>query len=80
MENKIVVATPAWWDLTAVEKNLLSTVVAVNKRCTTIDIPVFLPLKSPKVRLFSLSFEQMSRTGLYQLLFFRLHFVWYVVV
>ncbi|XKL60842.1 hypothetical protein PGB90_007899 [Kerria lacca] len=49
MKNKIVVASSAWWDLTAIEKNLLSLLVAVNSNCTTADIPVFLPIKSPKI-------------------------------
>lgn len=44
-----MVATPAWWDLTAIEKNLLSLMVAFNNSCSTFDIPVFLPVKSPKV-------------------------------
>lgn len=52
MKNKIVVASSAWWDLTAIEKNLLSLLVAVNSNCTTADIPVFLPIKSPKVIVF----------------------------
>ncbi len=47
--KKIVVATSAWWELTAVEKYLLSLMVAIHSNCTTIDIPVFLPVKSPKV-------------------------------
>ncbi|XP_065212566.1 protein fuzzy homolog isoform X2 [Planococcus citri] len=49
VRGKIVVATPAWWDLSGIEKKLLSIVTSINSNTTTNDIPVFLPIKSPKV-------------------------------
>lgn len=49
VRGKIAVATPAWWDLSSIEKNLLSIVTSINSKTTTNDIPVFLPVKSPKV-------------------------------
>ncbi|XP_076655755.1 fuzzy planar cell polarity protein-like protein isoform X2 [Halictus rubicundus] len=45
----LAVATEGWWSLNPIERKLLITVVAIESVCTTRDIPVFLPYKSPNV-------------------------------
>ncbi|XP_076226682.1 fuzzy planar cell polarity protein-like protein isoform X3 [Nomia melanderi] len=45
----LAVATEGWWSLNPIERKLLITVVTVEGVCTTRDIPVFLPYKSPNI-------------------------------
>ncbi|XP_039275508.1 protein fuzzy homolog [Nilaparvata lugens] len=46
----LVVATCGWWELVASERKLLSLLVdASSGDCTALDVPVFLPCKSPSV-------------------------------
>lgn len=45
----LAVATEGWWNLHPIERKLLITAVTVEGICTTCDIPVFLPYKSPNV-------------------------------
>jgi len=57
IHGRLTVATQSWWELSPVEKRLLSLLSAASTaHCTGIDIPVFLPTKSPTVpfRLVSL--------------------------
>ncbi|KAG8328034.1 protein fuzzy homolog [Homalodisca vitripennis] len=49
LDGCIAVATPGWWELAVEERKLLGLVVAANANTTSIDIPVFLPCKSPSV-------------------------------
>ncbi|KAL1122092.1 hypothetical protein AAG570_003498 [Ranatra chinensis] len=49
IENCIVVATDGWWELVPKERKLIALLVATNNDCTAVDIPVFLPYKSPSV-------------------------------
>ncbi|KZC09052.1 PREDICTED: protein fuzzy homolog [Dufourea novaeangliae] len=53
----LAVATEGWWSLNPIERKLLVTIVTVEGVCTTRDIPVFLPYKSPNVafRLVSIT-------------------------
>ncbi|XP_076672762.1 fuzzy planar cell polarity protein-like protein [Andrena cerasifolii] len=53
----LAVATDGWWNLHPIERKLLIIAVAAEGICTTRDIPVFLPYKSPNVafRLVSLT-------------------------
>ncbi|XP_053980467.1 protein fuzzy homolog isoform X2 [Hylaeus volcanicus] len=45
----LAVATEGWWSLHPIERKLLIIAVTVEGVCTTRDIPVFLPYKSPNV-------------------------------
>ncbi|XP_011878903.1 PREDICTED: protein fuzzy homolog [Vollenhovia emeryi] len=45
----VAAATEGWWSLDSVERKLLTTAIASEIVCTTRDIPVFLPRKSPNV-------------------------------
>lgn len=49
LENCVAVATAGWWELTTEERRLLSLVVSTATNNTAIDVPVFLPCKSPSV-------------------------------
>ncbi|XP_032666224.1 protein fuzzy homolog isoform X1 [Odontomachus brunneus] len=53
----VAVATEGWWSLDPVERKLLTIAITTESICTTRDIPVFLPRKSPNVafRLVSIS-------------------------
>ncbi|CAH1785473.1 unnamed protein product [Owenia fusiformis] len=55
--GKVAVATTKWWDLTANELVLLSMLVNTLPRCSSRDIPVFLPHGSPKVPHRLLTFQ-----------------------
>ncbi|XP_043247914.1 protein fuzzy homolog [Colletes gigas] len=45
----LAVATEGWWSLNPIERKLLIIAVTAEGVCTTRDIPVFLPYKSPNV-------------------------------
>ncbi|KAL0114040.1 hypothetical protein PUN28_011394 [Cardiocondyla obscurior] len=45
----VAAATEAWWSLDPVERKLLTIAIVTESICTTRDIPVFLPYKSPNV-------------------------------
>ncbi|KAK9507924.1 hypothetical protein O3M35_007684 [Rhynocoris fuscipes] len=49
IENCIAVATDGWWELSHLERKLLSFLMSSNSNCTAFDSPVFLPCKSPNV-------------------------------
>uniref|UniRef100_A0A0V0GCA6 Uncharacterized protein n=1 Tax=Triatoma dimidiata TaxID=72491 RepID=A0A0V0GCA6_TRIDM len=49
IENCIAAATEGWWELSQLERKLLSHLMTSNSDCTALDIPVFLPCKSPNV-------------------------------
>lgn len=49
LENCIAAATDGWWELSQLERKLLSNLMNSNSNCTAFDIPVFLPCKSPNV-------------------------------
>lgn len=48
----VAAATEGWWLLEPVERKLLTIAIASESICTTRDIPVFLPCKSPNVSIF----------------------------
>lgn len=45
----LVAATEEWWSLDPIERKLLIIAITTEGVCTTRDIPVFLPYKSPNV-------------------------------
>lgn len=47
----VAVATEGWWSLDPVERKLLTIAITTESICTTRDIPVFLPRKSPNVSI-----------------------------
>ncbi|XP_075237279.1 fuzzy planar cell polarity protein-like protein [Lycorma delicatula] len=47
--NCIAVATAGWWELTIEERKLLTLLIECFDNCTSTDMPVFLPCKSPSV-------------------------------
>lgn len=50
IHGKLAVATPSWWELEQEEKKLLNILISVlNVNCTSSDVPIFLPDKSPSV-------------------------------
>ncbi|RZF49117.1 hypothetical protein LSTR_LSTR008403 [Laodelphax striatellus] len=50
LNSCIVVATGGWWELMPEERKLLALLVdSSSTDCTSIDVPVFLPCKSPTV-------------------------------
>lgn len=53
----VAAATDGWWSLDPVERKLLTIAITSESICTTYDIPVFLPCKSPNVafRLVSIT-------------------------
>ncbi|XP_072746694.1 protein fuzzy homolog isoform X2 [Anoplolepis gracilipes] len=53
----VAAATEGWWSLEPVERKLLIIAITSESICTTHDIPVFLPCKSPNVafRLVSIT-------------------------
>ncbi|KAM0725335.1 Protein fuzzy-like protein [Formica fusca] len=53
----VAAATEGWWSLDPVERKLLTIAITSESICTTHDIPVFLPCKSPNVafRLVSIT-------------------------
>lgn len=53
----VTVATEGWWSLDPIERKLLIMAITTEGICTTRDIPVFLPYKSPNVafRLVSIT-------------------------
>ncbi|XP_011334033.2 protein fuzzy homolog isoform X2 [Ooceraea biroi] len=53
----VVAATEGWWSLDPLERKLLTIAITMDSICTTRDIPVFLPRKSPNVafRLVSIT-------------------------
>lgn len=48
----VAAATEGWWSLDSVERKLLTIAITSESVCTTYDIPVFLPCKSPNVSIF----------------------------
>lgn len=49
VHGKVAVATRKWWTFTSTELVLLSMIVAASPKCSSRDIPVFLPHTSPTV-------------------------------
>lgn len=49
----VAAATEGWWSLDPVERKLLIIAITSESICTTRDIPVFLPHKSPNVSRFT---------------------------
>ena len=47
--GKVAVATRKWWSLTSTELVLLAMLVNSLPKCSSRDLPVFLPHGSPKV-------------------------------
>lgn len=47
----VAVATEGWWSLDPIERKLLTLAITTESICTTRDVPVFLPRKSPNVSL-----------------------------
>lgn len=45
----VAAATEAWWSLAPIERKLLLIAATIEGTCTTRDIPVFLPCRSPAV-------------------------------
>lgn len=58
----LAVATEGWWSLNPIERKLLIIAVTAEGVCTTRDIPVFLPYKSPNVNIFKKSYKKINLT------------------
>ncbi len=51
LHGKTVCATKNWWSLHPDEANLMSLFICSDQWATIKDIPVYLPIKSPTVRM-----------------------------
>lgn len=49
VDDKIVVATRKWWNLSANELVLLTLLISSVQRCSSRDVPIFLPDSHPTV-------------------------------
>lgn len=49
IEGSLAGASSGWWQLDRVDRYLLSLVIPSSDACTSSDVPVFLPVKSPTV-------------------------------
>lgn len=54
VRNKIAVATEGWWELDAVDRKLLNITLQTSNK---LDLPVYLPKKSPNVRTIRVSVD-----------------------
>jgi hypothetical protein len=45
----LAVATENWWSLNPKERKLLILAITADNNCTTKDLPIYLPYKSPNV-------------------------------
>jgi len=50
IHGKVAVATKKWWEFSSLELILLALLINCLPKCSTRDIPVFLPHGSPSVR------------------------------
>lgn len=54
VRGSVAVATAAWWALDPIERQLLVLLLCTGgEHCIGRDVPVFLPVKSPQVCLFT---------------------------
>ncbi|XP_050408676.1 protein fuzzy homolog [Patella vulgata] len=60
VHGKVAVATKKWWSLSATELILLSLLVESLLRCSSRDVPVYLPQMSPSVPHRLLTFSLMN--------------------
>ncbi|XP_064601839.1 protein fuzzy homolog isoform X2 [Liolophura sinensis] len=60
VHGKVAVATRKWWTFTSTELVLLSMIVAASPKCSSRDIPVFLPHTSPTVPHRLLTYQLMK--------------------
>ena len=49
VSGRMAVATPKWWQFTQTELVLLQMFISSLPKCSSRDVPVFLPSSSPKV-------------------------------
>ena len=53
VSGRVAVATTKWWEMAAIERVVLTLLLNSLPRCTSRDVPVFLPVSSPKVMWLS---------------------------
>jgi len=58
--NRVALATERWWALPSLEQTLLLLLVAALPHASSRDLPVFLPIGSPKIAHRLLTFHLMS--------------------
>lgn len=49
VSGSVAVATTKWWEMNAMERVVLTLLVSSLPTCSSRDVPVFLPVTSPKV-------------------------------
>ena len=60
VHNRVALATERWWALPPLEQTLLLLLVAALPHASARDLPVFLPIGSPKIAHRLLTFHLMT--------------------
>ena len=70
LNGRLIAASNAWNELNSAEKYLISLLTLTLNPSTSYDIPIYLPYKSPRVRLMFYSLKSLK----YNNFFFRKHY------